>query len=135
MQNILEEQNCNAADRNGTFVKLRQCDKLFEDVIFKRVNDRKTCQAVIEDTKLKHGGTWECGLQWYPDYSVKTTQEFLVKVQNYLDDVSMIWIVALVEICIILMGSLSFGCLKYFEENHEPKIDHKQNNKLHLKAF
>ena len=75
-------------------MKLRQCERLFQDVMFKRVNDRKTCQVVIEETKLKHGGTWECGLQWYPDYSVETTQEFLVEVQNYLDDVSMIWIVA-----------------------------------------
>ena len=131
----LRNKTCNAADRNGTFMKLRQCDKLFQDVIFKRVNDRKTCQAVIEDTKLKHGGTWKCGLQWYPDYSVKTTQEFLVQVQNYLDDVSMIWIVASVEICIILMGSLSFGCLKYFEEKREAKIENEKKLKIDLKTI
>ena len=131
----MRNKTCNASDRNGTFVKLRQCDKLFQDVIFKRVNDRKTCQAVIEDTKLKHGGTWKCGLQWYPDYSVKTTQEFLVQVQNYLDDVSMIWIVASVEICIILMGSLSFGCLKYFEEKREAKIENEKKLKIDLKTI
>ena len=79
----LRNKTCNASDRNGAFVKSRHCDKLFQDVIFKRVNERKTCQVVIKETKLRHGGIWECELQRHPDYSVKMTQEFLVKVQNY----------------------------------------------------
>ena len=131
----IRNKTCNASDRNGTFVKLKYCHKLFQDVILKRVPNRQTCQVVIEETKLRHGGTWECELQRHPDYSVKTTQEFLVKVQNYLDDDSMMWIVILVEICIILMGSFSFGCLKYFEDKPEAKNGLSINPKLHLETI
>ena len=126
-----EKRNCTALYINVNFLKNKNCDKIFDDVILNRING-KTCQVVIENTQLKHGGLWKCGLQ-RPSEDVIPMKEFLLEVEIFDDD-AMMWIVTFVEIGVILLGSLSFACLKCFEDEPKAKMDQKKKPKLHLKT-
>ena len=127
------KRNCTASYKDGNFLKEKNCDKIFDDVIFHR-RDGKTCQVVIENTQLKHGGLWKCELKRSPKMDFVQYEEFLLEVQIFDDD-AMMWIVTFVEIGVILMGSLSFACLNCFEDKPKAKIDQKKKPKLHLKTM
>ena len=128
------KRNCTASYKNDNFLKKEDCDKIFNDVILHRTKDGKTCLVVIENTQLKHGGLWKCELKRSPKMDIVQYEEFFLEVQMFDDDAKM-WIVTFVEIGVILMGSLSFACLKCFEDKPTAKIDQKKKPKLHLKTM
>ena len=126
---------CKAHFKDGKFKKIGTCDTYFEDVRFNRAKEGKTCQIIIEKTKFNHGGIWMCELRKnLKEYNIVIRKAFKVEVVK-MSVHDMILIVVGVEFCVILIGLLSFTCLKYFEENPEPKIDHTKKNKLRLKAI
>ena len=127
-------RDCTANYTKGNFLKKKNCDKIFDDVILNRTKDGKTCQVIIENTQLKHGGLWKCGLKSSLKKDFVQHEEFHLEVQIFDGDAKM-WIVTFVEIGVILMGSLSFACLKCFEDKPTAKIDQKKKPKLHLKTM
>ena len=128
------KRNCTASYENGSFLRNKNCDKIFDDVIVNRTKDGKTCQIVIENTQLKHGGLWKCELKISQKKDFVQNEEFHLEIQIFDDD-AMMWIVTAVEICVILTGTLSFACLKCFEDKPKAKIDAKKKPKLHLKTM
>ena len=127
------KRNCTASYKKGNFLKKKHCDKIFDDVILNKI-DGKTCQVVIENTQLKHGGLWKCGLKSSLKKDFVQHEEFHLEVQIFDGDAKM-WIVTFVEIGVILLGSLSFACLKCFEDEPKAKMDQKKKPKLHLKTM
>ena len=119
---------CKVHFKDGRFKKLSTCDRYFKDVKFDRTNDKQTCQIVIEETKFKHGGIWICKIRKnLIEYNNFITKAFKVEVVK-MSDHDMMLIVAGVEFCAILMGLLSFTCLKYFEGKPEPNINCKKTD-------